>query len=185
MSLESLSRRSDIDGILKHLHDHVVLKLMHGLDGPVFPREFDVRIDPGDVLPVGRKLLNREVDHILFMPDLVVGPDLQLSLRDLEGAPAESLLADMKDCEGLLRDVLGEFAVELISAAISAGIRDHCDHMEPVRLAADGAGRASSRPMLMSRAAHETFLCAEASRIFFVAEMSASEVMRVVQKESP
>jgi hypothetical protein len=71
----------------KQLHEIVMLKLMNRFERPIPPSHVKIRVDPRPVLPIRGKPLDRDVQNILFVPQLIASAKLhviRIPARDLK-----------------------------------------------------------------------------------------------------
>src|SRR5581483_10614150 len=101
---------------------------------PVRPGKEDVGIDPGAVLPFWRQLSQEEIENVLFVPNFVLRPEVEMmdaagvhSQRVLPGfvrAITESRFPYMQHGAGV-DHALGKISKQAISRMVPARIGDN------------------------------------------------------------
>jgi hypothetical protein len=92
----------------KQLDEIEVLQLVDGLERPVVASHVKIGVDDSAIFPAGRKSLDGDVQDVLFVPQLVRGPELhvlRIAASHLERPVAVSQLGDMQDHVGAAQHV--------------------------------------------------------------------------------
>ena len=102
--------------------------------GPIGIEEGHIRIHPRDVLPVMGQAADCLIDHALFVPEFIEGPELDMAgvipLGNLEWPISKGQFHHRQPYIFITAAMLFERLVEIIPALEAQRIEHHCNDMQ-------------------------------------------------------